>query len=229
MMTGLLIGMIIGVTVWWVLIQRLQDKPWTEHGVIEGSQDGLTSSAPKVGLWVFLAMVTSFFLIFNSAYLMRMGFGHGSLHDWVSVPEPSLLWLNTLLLIAASVSMQISRGCAIKGNLAGVKKYFTAAGVFTVLFLAGQVMAWRQLGLMGEYNHTNPAYTFFILLTAIHGLHLIGGLWVLSRTAARVWHGLANSDVVQVGAVRQSVQLCTTYWHYLLIVWLALFTLLSLT
>jgi cytochrome c oxidase subunit 3 len=98
-----------------------------------------------------------------------------------------------------------------------------------VLFLAGQVMAWRQLGLMGEYNHTNPAYTFFILLTAIHGLHLIGGLWVLSRTAARVWHGLANSDVVQVGAVRQSVQLCTTYWHYLLIVWLALFTLLSLT
>lgn len=228
MMTGLFIGMVTGVTVWWLLIQRLKDKPWTTHGVIEGSQDGLTSSAPKVGLFVFLAMVASLFLIFNGAYLMRME-GHGGLTRWVPVDEPGILWLNTLLLVLASVTIQLAQGCARKGDLGGVKSYFTGAGVFTVLFLIGQVIAWRQLSATGQYDHTHPAYSFFIVLTTVHGLHLVGGLYVLTRTAARVWRGLENADVVAVSAVRQSVTLCAIYWHFLLLVWVGLFTLLSLT
>ena len=62
MMTALVIAMLTGITLWWLLVQRLKAKPWTEQGVIPGSQDSLTASAPKVGLWVFLAMVTSLFL-----------------------------------------------------------------------------------------------------------------------------------------------------------------------
>lgn len=229
MMTGLFIGMVTGVTVWWLLVQRLKDKPWATQGIIEGSQDGLTSSAPKVGLFVFLAMVASLFLIFNGAYLMRMGHGHGELVNWVPVDEPGVLWLNSLMLVLASVTMQLACNCAGKGDLGGVKTYFTGAGVFTVLFLAGQLIAWQQLRATGLYDQTHPAYTFFLLLTAVHGLHLIGGMVVLTRTAARIWRGLDKSNVVAVSAVRQSVQLCTIYWHFLLLVWVGLFTLLSLT
>ena len=229
MMTALFIGMLIGVTVWWTLIQRLQDKPWTEHGVLEGSQDGLTSSAPKVGLWVFMAMASSLFLIFNSAYLMRVGFGHGSLESWVPLDEPPILWANTLVLILASVTMQLARGFAKKGDNRGVRTYFTAAGALSVLFLAGQLLAWQQLSATGEYGSSNPAYSFFILLTTVHGLHLIGGLWVMSRAAVRVWQNLDTTNVVALGSVRQSVQLCSTYWHFLLLVWFGLFTQFSIT
>jgi cytochrome c oxidase subunit 3 len=116
-----------------------------------------------------------------------------------------------------------------RNDLAGTKIHFSAGGILTVVFLLGQLFAWRQLAVQGSYDHTNPAYSFFILLTAVHGLHLIGGLWVLGRTAARLWRGLNKASVVQVAAVRQSVALCTIYWHFLLLVWLGLFVLLLST
>jgi cytochrome c oxidase subunit 3 len=75
----------------------------------------------------------------------------------------------------------------------------------------------------GYFLTANPAYSFFYLLTALHGLHLLGGLWVWGRTTAKVLRG------VEVGKVRLSVELCTVYWHYLLLVWLVLFAVLLQT
>ncbi|HEY7672651.1 MAG TPA: cytochrome-c oxidase [Gammaproteobacteria bacterium] len=229
MMTALAIALLLGVTVWWLLVQRLRDKPWTVHGVIPGSQEGLTSSAPKVGLWVFLGMVTSLFLIFAGAYVMRMDHGHSPLQEWQPVSEPSVLWINTVALVVASILMQIAHSRVARSDLEGTRRYFSAAGILTVVFLLGQLLAWRQLAAQGNYDHRNPAYSFFILLTAAHGLHLVGGLWVLGRTAARLWRGLNAASIVQVAAVRQSVALCTIYWHFLLLVWLGLFVLLMST
>src|SRR5690606_12624176 len=89
MMTALFIGMLTGITVWCLLVQRFKTKPWIEQGVIPASQDDFTSSAPKVGLWVFLGVVASLFLIFTGAYVMRMDHGHGGgMQPWVAVDEP---------------------------------------------------------------------------------------------------------------------------------------------
>lgn len=230
----LVIAMAVSMLIAWLLIKRMQDKPWTQRGIIPASQDDLTSSAPKVGLWVFLGVVTSLFLVFTGAYFMRMDNSHGGvasglMQPWVPVDEPGLIWLNTLLLVAASVAMQLARSSAADRGLDAVKKYFTGAGVLTVLFLLGQIIVWQQLRASENFSPGNPAFAFFVLLTAVHGLHLVGGLTVWLRTASRVWQGLDVSNVVQVGAVRQSVELCTTYWHYLLLVWLGLFTMLLFT
>jgi cytochrome c oxidase subunit 3 len=70
---------------------------------------------------------------------------------------------------------------------------------------------------------SNPANAFFYLLTAVHGLHILGGLYVWARSTAKVWTG-ASADTV-----RLSIELCTVYWHYLLLVWLVLFGLLLST
>ena len=229
MMTPLAIALLLGVTVWWLLVQRLRDKPWTVQGVIRGSQDDFTSSAPRVGLWIFLGMIASLFLIFAGAYVMRMDHGHSPLQEWQPLSEPSVLWLNTVVLVIASSMLQIAHGRATRDDLAGTRIYFSAGGILTVVFLLGQALAWRQLAQQGNYDHTNAAYSFFVLITAAHGLHLIGGLVVLGRTAARLWRGLNRANVVQVAAVRQSVALCTIYWHFLLLVWLGLFVLLLST
>ena len=95
------------------------------------------------------------------------------------------------------------------------------AGFFSFAFLVGQLIVWRGLADAGYFATTNPANAFFYLLTGVHGLHLLGGLVALALTADKVWRGF------EVNQVRLSVQLCAVYWHFLLALWLVLFTLLT--
>jgi cytochrome c oxidase subunit III len=85
-------------------------------------------------------------------------------------------------------------------------------------------LAWRQLNQTGYFVTGNPATAFFYLLTAVHGLHLLGGLVVWGRTVARMTR--AGVELIDI---RLSVELCTLYWHYLLLVWLVLFAVLLST
>jgi cytochrome c oxidase subunit III len=228
MLTALSIAMLTAITVWWLLIQRLKDKPWLKQGVVPTSQETVTSSAPKVGLWVFLAVVSSLFGLFASAYTMRMA-GHGGLASWQALDEPNVLWINTLVLVLASGAMQVARNRIDGDDLTGGRSYFLAAGLLTVVFLAGQIFAWQEARTSGSLGPGSPAYSFFVLLTAVHGLHMIGGLWVLGRTTTRLFRGVDASSVVARSRIRLSVQLCTTYWHWLLLVWLGVFALLLST
>ena len=213
----LFLGGIMAIIVWWLVRQTVNVKPWLEQRPIEMVHgDGALSLPPvKVGLGVFLAVATSLFALLISAYHMRM-MGE----DWTRLAVPRVLWLNTTVLILASIAMQRTRIAARWGQLDRVKNGLIAGGVLSFSFLAGQLWAWQQMDAAGYFLTANPAYSFFYLLTAVHGLHLLGGLWVWGRTTAKVLRG------VEVGKVRLSVELCTVYWHYLLLVWLVLFAVL---
>lgn len=218
-------ALLTGVVVWVILVRRFTTKPWeagaTEHQIAEN----LPGFAPaRVGLWVFLAVVTSLFALFMSAYYMRMGHGHGAVHDWNPVVEPTVLWINSAMLIAASVAMQWARANVIRGNADRARDGLLIGGLLTLAFLAGQLYAWRQLRDAGFLTPSNPAIAFFYLLTAVHGLHLLGGLVVWGRTLVRMFP--KRPEPIDV---RLSIELCTVYWHYLLLVWLALFALLLST
>jgi len=200
------------------LFHQLTAKPWlTAQATIDDIEQGGTFSLPaaKLGLRVFLAVVTVLFMLLILAYGSRM-----QLEDWRPSPQLSLLWLNTAMLVLSSLAMQWAQISARRGEIDGVWTGLLAGGVFAVAFLAGQIVAWRQLNMLVAFDITNPAIGFFFLITALHGLHLLGGLVAWGRTTAKLWLG---SDVVHV---RLSVELCTVYWHYLLLVWLALFGLL---
>src|SRR5262245_184401 len=145
MLTAMVIAMLTAVTVWWLLIQRLKEKPWSKQGVVPTSQETLPTAPGKIGLWAFLAVVSSLFGLFASAYVMRMRHVHGGFEDWVPLAEPSVLWINTLVLVLASGAMQIARNRADRDELDGVRSYFTLAAVLTLLFLGGQVFAWEQV------------------------------------------------------------------------------------
>jgi cytochrome c oxidase subunit 3 len=216
----LLLVAIMAIVVGWLVRQTLSVKPWIEQRPIEYDHGEASLSLPpvKVGLGVFLAVATSLFALLISAYFMRM-MGE----DWTALAVPRVLWLNTVLLLLSSVAMQWTRTAAQRGQMDGVRIGLIAGGVFSFSFLAGQLWAWQQLNASGYFLAANPANAFFYLLTALHGLHLLGGLWVWGKTTAKVWRG------VDVREVRLSVELCTTYWHYLLLVWLVLFALLSST
>ena len=205
------------IVVGWLVRPTLNVKPWVEQRPVKDIDgDGaLRLPAIKVGLGVFLAVATSLFALLISAYHMRM-----MAADWATLALPRVLWLNTAVLILAGVAMQWTRSAAQWGQIDNVRIGLIAAGVLTFSFLAGQLWAWQQLNASGYFVRNDPATAFFYLLTALHGLHLLGGMWVWGRTTAKVLRG------VEVAKVRLSVELCTVYWHYLLLVWLVLFAVL---
>ena len=216
-------ALIAGVVVWGLLARRLTAKPWETPGSPEDLEAGSAVSPPpaKIGLWILLAVITSLFGLFISAYWMRMEHAHG---DWTPLAVPRLLWLNTALLILSSAGMQWARGAARRAQADRVRVALIAAGVLALAFLAGQLVAWRQLSASGYFMANSPAIAFFYLLTGVHGLHLLGGLFVWGKTVVRM--AQAGVELLDVAL---SVELCTVYWHYLLLVWLVLFALLLST
>ena len=209
---------IAAIAGWWLSQQRLGAKPWLEEGVIFDFREDSAPSLPpaKIGLGVFLAVVGSLFALFISAYSMRM-----NMVDWRSLPVPKLLWFNTGVLVTSSIALQWAHMAARRNDMDCVIIGLCAGGASALIFLAGQLLAWRQLSLAGYFVASNPANSFFYMITAVHGLHLMGGLVALGRTTAKVSRGAAMAQVCL------SVELCAIYWHFLLLVWLVLLALLT--
>lgn len=217
--TLIFLAVLMAIVIWWLLKQTINVRPWAERGAIEDVRGHAVSwPALTIALGVLLAVVTSLFALFISAYVMRMHVG-----DWSPLPEPRLLWLNTGVLILTSAAIQWTRTAARGGRIDGVWVGLVVTGALTVAFLIGQLVVWRQLNDLGYFAATNPANAFFYLFTALHGLHLLGGLVAWGKTTAKVWRGVALPEV------RLTVELCAVYWHYLLLVWLILFGLLLAT
>ncbi len=205
------VALLVGVVIWVLVARRLTARSW-ETGSEAGDIAAVRMAPARLGLWIFLAVVTSLFSLFLSAYSMRSHHG-----DWSHVMLPDVLWINTALLVIGSIAMQFARHAVGRGLLQRLKLGLIAGGLFAIAFLAGQLVAWGQLRDSGQFVQGDPATAFFYLLTAVHGLHLLGGLWVWGRTMKRLLQG------VEVVDLRLSVELCTIYWHYLMLVWFALF------
>jgi cytochrome c oxidase subunit 3 len=224
----------VGIIIWFVLVGKLNTRSWERHGSsvhvrrTPGDLGEVHAPPARIALWVFLAVITSLFGLFISAYFIRMGHGHGSDHgmilDWHSVSKPPILWINSAMLLLSSATMQMARGAMKSNKRTRVRGYLFAGGAFAVLFLAGQLVGWHQLHDSGYGLTSGPASAFFYVLTGVHGLHLLGGLIVWLKTVLRM-----RSREVELINVRLSIELCTVYWHYLLLVWLVMFALLLST
>jgi cytochrome c oxidase subunit 3 len=208
------------IVIWWISGQRLTSKPWMEVGTLDDIQEPAKPPIPtaKVGLGIFLAVVGALFSLLASAYLSRMG---GA--DWWAIPIPRLLWVNTAVLIVSCAALQWAVVQARRGADDGVRLGLDMALATAVLFLAGQIVAWLQLVAEGYVLADNPANSFFYMLTGLHGLHIVGGLTVLARTRVRLLAGGTAASA----RLRLGIELCATYWHFMLVVWLLLFALFT--
>lgn len=202
------------------LLRGLTAKPWETKGADLPQRQAVPLQATAtLGLSVFLGVVTVLFLLLISAYFLRM-----SLTDWTPLQEPPVLWLNSALLVLSSLFFGWALHEARRDRIARAQGGLLIGGVFGLAFFAGQIVAWRHLADLGYFAASNPAYGFFYLITALHGLHLLGGAVAWAKCATRLWP--APPDDLSRVRICANLALCARYWHYLLALWLVLFGLM---
>ena len=202
------------------IFQILAQKPWDpSQAKIDDMHEGgtINLSKGKLGLRFIMFVSTIFFCLFIVTYSDRMVYP-----DWQRMPEPWLLWFNTAVLFFSSMVFVNTQIASKNNQFQIVKKRLLLIGFLAFAFLIGQLLVWQQLIANGVYVSTNPSNAYFYVFTALHGLHLLGGLVYWYLTIKKVW---ISSDIV-VSKVKHTVDLCAIYWHFLLAVWVVLFGLM---
>lgn len=163
----------------------------------------------RFGMLAFMGTVSMLFVGFTSALMLRRLSA-----DWQPLHAPAILWFNTLALALSSATLEAARRRAGDGQ--GLVRL---AGALGLVFVGGQFLAWRALAAQGIYLASNPASSFFYMLTGIHLVHLVGGL---------VWLGVLAAGVLGRGRGGEGrrLGLFALYWHFLGALWLYLIVVL---
>ncbi|MGH9321671.1 MAG: cytochrome c oxidase subunit 3 [Vicinamibacteria bacterium] len=169
----------------------------------------------KLGLWLAMGAITMLFAAFTSAYLVR-----SAGQDWVPLEVPGILWLNSAILVLSSLTIEIARRDFNSWKPVSFRKWLFVTAVLGATFLVGQVMVWRQLSDQGIYLTSHPHSSFFYVLTAVHGAHLLAGVLVLFYVFA-----LAARYRLTPGE-STSPSVAATYWHFVDGLWLYLMVVL---
>jgi cytochrome c oxidase subunit 3 len=173
----------------------------------------------STGIWVALAAISMSFAALTSALVVRKG----GAPDWRHFTLPSILYLNTFVLLASSVALEIARRrvATFMGGLGRTvlnpARWLYVTLSLGLLFVAGQYLAWRQLSAQGLYLATNPSSSFFYVFTAAHALHVLGGLGGLVRVIRKL-----NRFVLR----RSTLDAASRYWHFMDVLWVYLLLLL---
>jgi cytochrome c oxidase subunit 3 len=175
------------------------------------------SRALDTGLWVFIGVAGTLFALFLTAYAMRMDSA-----DWSTIALPHQLWLSSTLLLAGSVLLQRASAAARVARWPVARMLLLAGGVCAMAFIGVQLWAWQSLLTARVTLAGNPAASFFYVLTALHGLHVLGGLIAWSATMP-----LASVQPADPARAAIRIALCARYWHFLLAVWVVLFAALG--
>ena len=187
---------------------------WTHEHAIEPQKY-------RIGMWVGLASILMLFIALTSAYIVRgVPALSGGDSDWLPLEMPRVLWITTAVLLLSSVSIELARRALKRNEYEGFKRWISLTTLFGVAFLAGQLLAWKQLTTQGVYINSHPHSSFFYLLTSLHGVHLLGGVIALGYVtvaALRMRIGFRRRAAVDVTA---------TYWHFMDGLWIYLFVLL---
>jgi cytochrome c oxidase subunit III len=167
---------------------------------------------------ILLAMVSicMFFMALTAAFLVRK-----TGKDWINFRLPPIVWINTIVLLSSSLTIDLARRRLAANDLSGFKTMWRATTALGVAFLVGQVVAWRELVQMGFYVGSNPSSSFFYVFTAAHAAHVIGGVLALFYVLFRDFSKTNGRLSLPVAS-----EVTSYYWHFMDGLWLFLLALL---
>ena len=159
--------------------------------------------------------IVMFFAALTSAMVVRQGLSN----DWQPFSLPPVLYASTLVLLLSSVTVERARR-AWQGPGDSLRRWINATATLGAVFVVLQLLGWQSLAERGIYLASNPANSFYYLLTAGHALHLLGGIAVM----AYIWLRMRVSHPWPTrGAVVEATAL---YWHFLDGLWIYILGLL---
>jgi cytochrome c oxidase subunit 3 len=184
----------------------------------------------QTGVWVAVSAIAMSFAALTSALVVRQGSGA----DWQRFALPRILYLDTVILIASSYTLELARkritagGTALRSSQSGEAATLRSSGLYWLnitltlglFFVAGQVLAWQRLASQGLFLATNPSSSFFYLLTAMHGLHLLGGVLGLIYVGYRIRRNARNAQT--------SLGTAAVYWHFVDLLWVYLLMVIAI-
>src|SRR5262249_1410550 len=185
------------------------------------SDDASEPRKYQIGIWVALGSILMLFAALTSALIVRQTPAlNGGLKDWISISVPPMMWFNTGVLLLSSVTIEVALR-TLKHNLYHrFRNWLCVTTPLGIVFLAGQVIAGRELAEQGIYINTHPHSSFFYLLTSLHGIHLLGGvLALISVTISALRLRISVRKRLAMGAA-------SVYWHFMDGLWVYLFVLL---
>lgn len=180
-----------------------------------GGHSGIPQRTYVTGITIAMGAILMFFMALVSAFIVRKGLGG----DWLPFTMPRILWLDTVILLVSSGTLIQARRLFKRGDREGFRHWWAITTVLGLLFLAGQLIAWRQMVAGGFYLASNASNSFFYVLTAAHGLHLLGGI------AALLFVGWGRLRRLTLST---GTEIVSYYWHFLDGLWVFLFLLLLL-
>jgi len=169
------------------------------------------------GIALGIVSILMFFMALSSAYLVR----RATTTQWIPIHLPAILWVNTLILLGSSAAIERARKRLLIGDLPGFRSSWLITTGLGLAFLAGQLVGWRQLAAQGIYMATNQASGFFYIFTALHGVHLIGGVTALIYVSQRK----IDAKKVPLAVV---ADVTSYYWHFMDGLWIFLLAILYL-
>lgn len=185
--------------------------------IVEESKRPLAMSPKKFGMWIFLVTVVMLFAGLTSAYIVRRADG-----NWTNFELPSILWFTTVVILLSSVTMQWAFIAAKKDDTKTVRLMSVLTSILGLVFLIGQVLGAIQLGKEGVRLSGNPSGSFVYILAGVHAVHLVSAFILVLFVLVNSFR-FKNSRKYLL-----QIELCTTYWHFLGVLWLYLFVFLLL-
>lgn len=178
-----------------------------------------SSSARKYAIAIALAMVAIlvFFMAIVAAFLVL----RTTSDKWITFRVPLLLWFNTAVLLSSSATLELARKRLTVFDQNGFKKFWMLTTILGIVFVLGQIIAWRELAASGIYGSTSLAAAFFYVFTVAHAVHLFGGICALLYVGLRKFR---HSEVTRAAAA----EVTSYYWHFMDGLWVFLLALLYL-
>ena len=200
------------------LIGTLSDKPWDkEQMVTDDYHQGKTFdiSNQTSAVIVIFGVSTVLFSLIVTGYLYSIP----ATQDTQYLLKPNLLWLNTLILLSVTYFFNKVTKDLKKNIVERVKTNLLIVGFLSYAFLFGQIFFWFQLMESGNYVSTNNYFSSFYIFTALHGLHLLGGLFFWGKVFSKI-NKLEKKEITNE---KKSIDALSLYWTFLLIVWAMFF------
>jgi len=200
------------------LFGTLLQKPWEkDQMVLDTSHTGKTFdiSSQKSAVIIIFGIATVLFSLIFTAYIYSIPPGQ----DTMYLLKPNLLWANTLILFFVTYFFSRITKDIEKKETSKIKKNLIIVGGLSYIFLFGQLIFWTQLMKSGNYVTTNTYFSSFYIFTAIHGLHLLGGLFFWGKVSSRVLKLEQNKILDE----EKNISALSWYWTFLLVVWLGFF------